>query len=142
MRVQARLSTLILGALTVVSVAGAPAIGAQQSKANPPYKRDLPAALMREAKVSEADARKVALSRVANGRIQAVELEREDGKLLYSYELKVPAKSGIEEVNVDAITGLVASVEHETPAIEHGEMRKEQQEASHARAAGGRTKGH
>ena len=54
-----------------------------------------------------------------------MELEDENGKLIYSYELKVPGRSGIEEVNVDAKTGAVVNTEHETPASERGEAKQE-----------------
>lgn len=91
----------------------------------PKYKRDLPAKLLKEATVAEADAAKTAMTRIPNGRIQAVELENEDGKLLYSYELKIPGKSGIEEVNVNAKTGAVVNTEHESPASERGEAKAE-----------------
>jgi hypothetical protein len=60
-----------------------------------------------------------------------VELEREKGKLIYSYDIKVTRKSGIEEVSVDAMTGKVLSVEHETPAQERKEAA---QDAKAARA--------
>ena len=44
------------------------------------------------------------------------ELERETGKLVYSYDLKVAGKSGMEEVNVSAMTGKVLAREHESAA--------------------------
>ena len=96
----------------------------------PPYKRDLPAALVKEATVSEADAAKTALSKVPNARIQAVELENEGGQLLYSYELKVSGHSGIEEVNVNAKTGEVVNTEHEDASAEKKEARDEKAQHS------------
>jgi hypothetical protein len=97
----------------------------------PKYKRDLPAALLKEATVSEADAAKTAMTKIPNGRIQAVELENEGGHLLYSYELKVPGRSGIEEVNVNAKTGEVVNTEHEGASAERKEAREEK--AQHSR---------
>ncbi len=91
----------------------------------PKYKRDLPAKLVKQATVPEADAAKTAAARIPNATIQAVELENEGGRLIYSYELKVPGKSGIEEVNVNAKTGAVVNTEHESPASEHGEAKAE-----------------
>jgi len=81
--------------------------------------------LMKQAKVGEPAAAKLAVARVPNGQIQAVELESEDGRLIYSYEIKVPGQSGIEEVNVNAKTGEVVSSEHETPATEKREAQQE-----------------
>ena len=42
------------------------------------------AALRREAKIAERDARKTALAVVPGGRVQSHELERENGMLIYS----------------------------------------------------------
>ena len=102
--------------------AGVSSLAAQQ----PTYKRDLPAALMKQATVTEPAAARLALASVRNGQIQAVELENEGGRLLYSYELKVPGRSGIEEVNVNAKTGKVVNTEHESPAAEGKEAGKEE----------------
>lgn len=93
------------------------------------YKKDLPDSLMKDAKVTEPAASVTALAKVPNGRISAVEIEREGGKLIYSYEIKVPGKKGTEEVNVNAVTGeTVGDVEHETPTAEKKEARQEARE--------------
>jgi len=84
---------------------------------------------VKRATVSEHDAAKAAEASVKHGRIQAVELEDEGGKLIYSYELKVAGKSGVEEVNVDARTGKVVNVEHETAKSEKKEAAQEKKEA-------------
>jgi uncharacterized membrane protein YkoI len=88
-------------------------------------KTDIPDSLAKLAKVSEADARQKALARVQHGTVQAMELEREHGKLQYSYDVKVPGKSGITEVNVDAISGKVLAVKHESAATEAKEAAAE-----------------
>lgn len=113
----------VMGAWLACSTITVSPAAAQQT---PTYPRDLPPALARQAKISESSASKIARARVPNGRIQGVELERERGALIYSYELKVPHKSGIEEVNVDAKTGRVVSVQHESPASEKSEQAPEQ----------------
>ena len=79
----------------------------------PAYRREVPANLAAQAKISEDSARAIALGRVPGGAIQALELERERGALIYSWEIKVAGKPGITEVNVSAIDGRVVSVEHE-----------------------------
>ncbi|HEY0995674.1 MAG TPA: PepSY domain-containing protein [Gemmatimonadaceae bacterium] len=113
-------------AAALVAIAfGATSLAAQGVGAGQSYPRDLPPALVKQAEVSETEAAKAALARVPKGRIQAVELEREDGALLYSYEIKVPGRTGIEEVNVDARTGAVHSTEHETPSKERKEAADE-----------------
>ena len=121
---------LAIGA--AISPAAAQAKHATHQSAS--YKRDLPAALTKEATVSESDAAKTAESRVRNGRIEAVELENEKGKLIYSYELKAPGKPGVEEVNVDAKTGEVVSAEHESMKAERKEMAEEKKESTHAKS--------
>jgi uncharacterized membrane protein YkoI len=76
------------------------------------------------AKVSEDAAKKTALDRVnAAGATIAKGggLEVEDGCLVYSYDIKVPGKSGVQELLIDAGNGKVLSVEHETPAKEAAE---------------------
>src|SRR5690348_13186196 len=94
--------TTSVAASALLALAAALPASAQSSQQPHSYKRDLPAALAKRATVSEADAAKTAEARVRHGRIEAVELEDEGGKLIYSYELKVAGKSGVEEVNVDA----------------------------------------
>jgi uncharacterized membrane protein YkoI len=83
------------------------------------------AALQKEAKISEATARATALREVPNGTVKSSELEREHGKLIYSYDISVPGKTGIEEIAVNAIDGSVVAREHETPKMEKNEAAKE-----------------
>ena len=71
------------------------------------------ARLMAKAKVSRADAEKTALAKAPNGTIKEGELEKEKGKLIWSFDITTPDTKDITEVNVDAITGDVVSVEKE-----------------------------
>ena len=75
------------------------------------------------AKVAEAEARKTALDslKTAGASVAKGELEVEDGCLVYSYDIKVPGKSGAEEVLVDAGNGKVLSTKHESAAKEAAE---------------------
>ncbi len=73
------------------------------------------AALAAEAKITDAAARATALALVPGGSITKAELEREDGKLIYSFDITVAGKSGVEEIHVDALTGTVISQVHESP---------------------------
>ena len=84
-------------------------------------------------KVSMKTARTTALARVPGGKIQAAELEREHGKLIYSFDIRVQGKPGIEEVQVDAINGDVVSMAHEGPKAERKEARQERQAARKGR---------
>ncbi|MDB5937319.1 MAG: PepSY domain protein [Massilia sp.] len=91
-------------------------------------KEESQATLLKEAKVSEATARATALAQVPNGKVKSGEIERENGKLIYSFDITVPGKTGIEEVNVNAIDGSVVAHEHETPKSEKKEAAAEAKE--------------
>lgn len=79
-------------------------------------------------KLTEAEARTIALREVPNGRVESSELEREHGHLIYSFDIKVAGKKGVEEVNVDALNGKVLAHEHEGPAAERKEKASEARE--------------
>jgi uncharacterized membrane protein YkoI len=86
---------------------------------------DVPADLAKGAKVSLDTARATALAKVKNGTVRSEELEKEHGKLIYSFDIVVPGKSGVEEVNVNAVTGKVVNKHHESAASERREAAKE-----------------
>lgn len=69
--------------------------------------------LFAKAKVTPEAAMATALTRVPGGRVTKGELEEEDGKLLYSFDIKVAGQRGIEELHVDALTGAIIKTEHE-----------------------------
>ncbi len=69
--------------------------------------------LQSEAKVSKTDAQATALAKVPNGTCKEGELEREHGKLIWSFDFATPDTKDITEVNVDAISGEVVNIEHE-----------------------------
>ena len=70
-------------------------------------------ALQAQAKISKADAQATALAKVPNGSVKEGELEREHGRLIWSFEMNTPDTKDITEVNVDAISGEVVNIEHE-----------------------------
>ena len=88
------------------------------------------ATLQKEAKISEETARATALKEVPNGTVKSSELEREHGKLIYSYDISVPGKSGVEEVNVNAIDGSVVAKQHESAKTEKKEAAQEKKTAA------------
>ena len=73
------------------------------------------AKLAAKAKITKAAAEKTALAKVPDGKIKEAELEEENGKLIWSFDLTRPGTKNITEVQVDAITGKIVSVEVETP---------------------------
>ncbi len=84
------------------------------------------ATLRREVKISLEQARATALNR-ASGKIEKEELERENGKLVYSFDIR-NAGGTITEVQVSAIDNKVVSVEKETAEQEAAEKKKEERE--------------
>ena len=76
-----------------------------------------------QAKVSKGDAETTALARVPNGKVAQSELEKEHGKLVWSFDLASPGSPDITEVQVDAVTGEVVSVARETPEQQEAEMK-------------------
>lgn len=80
-------------------------------------------ALQAEAKVSRLDAETTALAAVPGGVIKEAELERENGMLVWSFDVSTPGSKDITEVQVDALNGKVVSVEKETPSDQAEELR-------------------
>ncbi len=87
-------------------------------------KEDAPG-LAAKAKVSAATAIATAKAKLPKAQIVSAELEEEKGTLIYSFDMKTPGESGIDEVAVDALTAKVLSVEHESPGDEAKEAGKD-----------------
>lgn len=66
-------------------------------------------------KISKSEAKKIAMAKVPNAKVKEAELEMEKGKLIWSFDMKVKDSKDTTEVNIDANTGEVISVETETP---------------------------
>jgi len=116
-------------AATILAALMAPhRVTAQEAKAPAKKAESSQAALRKEAKIKEADARKTALAAVPGGKVQSHELEREKGKLIYSYDVKVSGKPGIEEINIDAMTGELVAHEHEDAKAGSKEKKAEAKE--------------
>ncbi len=92
-----------LALITVVTFSGA--LLAASSQAD----------LMREATVSKSQAEKTALGKVPNGVIKSEEIEREHGKLIWSFDSATSGTKNITEVQVDAKTGRIVSIQVEKP---------------------------
>jgi len=106
-----------LAAIVVLTPIALHAQAAPVAQAPVPLTQEKPG-LLAQAKVTDVAARQSALARVPGGSIVKAELEQEKGKLIFSYDVKVPGKDGIQEVAVDATSGKVLSVEHESSATE------------------------
>jgi uncharacterized membrane protein YkoI len=102
-----KMKTLICAALTAGLITGC----CSEKSEKHAHKQ---AKLMAEAKISKDDATKTTLAKVPDGTIKETELEKEHGKLQWSFDVSTPDSKDITEVNVDAITGEIISVEKES----------------------------
>jgi len=73
-------------------------------------------AVRSHAQLARETAEKIALTKVPGGVIKSAELEKEHGKLVWSFDIATQSSPNITEVQVDAKTGDIVSVEIETPA--------------------------
>ncbi len=89
--------------------------------------------LAKQAKITMAQARSIAQKR-ASGKIEGEELEREHGKLLYSFDIR-NSKGTITEVQVDAKTGKLLSAKEESKA---DEAKEKSEDAKQAKKKGGK----
>ncbi len=71
--------------------------------------------LLAKAKITPDSARKLAIGRVKNGTIAEEEIEMENGKLVFSFDITVQGRTGVDEVLIDARTGALVSKSHESP---------------------------
>jgi hypothetical protein len=83
------------------------------------------AALRKQAKIPLQEAEKTALANEP-GTIKSKELEKENGSLIYSFDIQT--SSGIHEVHVDAISGQLLEDRVESNAAE---TKEKQQESTH-----------
>lgn len=90
------------------------------------------AALSKEAKITMEQAEKTALAKEA-GKIKSKEIEKEKGRLIYSFDIKMA--DGIHEVNVDAMTGEVVEDTVESAAAEAKEKAADKKEKKSEKAA-------
>lgn len=86
------------------------------------------AELQAKAKISQAEAQQTALAKVPGGTVKESELEMEHGKLVWSFDIATPGTKDITEILVDAVTGQIAGVEHETPDQQAQEAIQKQRE--------------
>ena len=92
-----------------------------------PAKHTSNSALPGLAKISQADALKVALGSLKSDakHVADGELEIERGCLIYSFDIQTPGKTAIDEIWVDAGTGKILAHKHETPKQEAAEVAKD-----------------
>jgi uncharacterized membrane protein YkoI len=97
----------LAAAIVAIGVAGCASEKQEQSEQ---------ADLQAQAKISKEQAEQTALTKAPGGAIKEGELEKEKGKLIWSFDIS--GSPGVTEVNVDAITGDVVGVENESAGKE------------------------
>ena len=70
--------------------------------------------LLSKAKIPVDSARKLASAKASGETIRKEEIRQDNGKLLYTFYFKDAAQSGLDAVDVDAMTGTVAAPRHES----------------------------
>ncbi|NML43194.1 PepSY domain-containing protein [Ramlibacter sp. G-1-2-2] len=83
------------------------------------------AQLQAQARIGQDQAERTALALVPNGKVHSSELEREHGKLVWSFDISQDGSRDMTEVQVDALTGKVVSKKKESAAQEAAEAAKE-----------------
>ena len=68
--------------------------------------------LMSQAAIGGDSAQHIALDTIGSGRVTTAELEREHDRLLYEIKVARTGRRGLEQVEVDAMTGQVVSIKH------------------------------
>jgi uncharacterized membrane protein YkoI len=128
-----KLSAIMTGAAIVlaVAVAGVTLTRADQERkqqaaaraaaADPKGVSEEKPGQLKRATITPEEARRLALAAVPGGAVVAAELEEEDGVLLYSFDIEVAGQAWITEVHVDAMTGVVGPLEHESADDEDSE---------------------
>lgn len=92
--------------------------------------------LLKLAKVTAEAALATAASKVPGTTLKGAEIEREDGKLLYVFSFTKAGSKGEDEVSVDALTGALHKVEHESA---EDEAREAAEDAAKAKGKSTRT---
>jgi hypothetical protein len=79
-----------------------------------------------QARLSRAEAEKIALTKVPAGTVKEGDLEKEKGRLIWSFDIATPSTKDLTEVQVDAVTGDIVSVATETPADQEREKKEKE----------------
>jgi len=119
-----KIKHIICSAITIgVLAVGLSACVTEKEEANE-GKEGKPNKLEAQAKITKAEAKKIALDRVPGGTIKEGDIEKEKGKLLWSFDIATPGTKDITEVQVDAMTGQVLDVSKETVADQEKERKE------------------
>ena len=73
------------------------------------------AELVKQAKITKAEAEQIALAKVSRGIVKSAEIEKEKGHLVWSFDIAQPGTHDITECLIDAKTGKIISTQTESP---------------------------
>jgi uncharacterized membrane protein YkoI len=71
--------------------------------------------LKKQSKLTEHKAQQIALTQVPHGSIKSGDIEKENGRLVWSFDISTPGSRDITEIQVDANSGKIISRQTETP---------------------------
>jgi uncharacterized membrane protein YkoI len=125
MKLKNLLPSLLLGGLIAISLTACETEHDSEHEGKEGKMSD--SQLKAAAKLSEADARQVVMAKLPNATIKEAELEKEHGKIIWSFDITVPDKS-VTEVNVNAVTGELVNMEKEDAKAEAKEKDDEKNE--------------
>jgi hypothetical protein len=86
------------------------------------------AELTKQAKITKAQAEKIALAKVPHGTVKSAEIENEKGHLVWSFDIAKPHTRDITEILVDANTGKIISIQTESPRDQAKEAAADKQQ--------------
>jgi uncharacterized membrane protein YkoI len=116
-----KITPIICSAITLALLAGGLTACSTEKEEGHEGHEAKAAKLEAQAKITKAEARQTALDKVPNGTVKEAELEKEKGKLIWSFDIATPGTQDITEVHVDATTGAVIGISKETVAEQENE---------------------
>ena len=116
----------ILGSIITLSLLAGSLTGCMTEKEEGKEGEKATAAkLEAQAKISKAEAEKIALDKVPGGTIKEGDIEKEKGKVIWSFDIATPGTKDITEVHVDAMTGTIVDIARETVAAQEKEKKQD-----------------
>ena len=73
------------------------------------------AELIKQAKITRAEAEQIALAKVSRGIVKSAEIEKEKGRIVWSFDIARPGTQDITEILINAKTGKIISTQTESP---------------------------
>ena len=70
--------------------------------------------LMKQAKITKAQAEQIAVAKVPRGTVKSAEIEKEKGRIVWSFDIARPGTRDITEIWVDAKTAKIISTQAES----------------------------